>query len=276
VRLTFKLKRLASLERVCGGAAIVIISLLALAINLYANRFGANVVADSDAYITGGVRLAHGEGYSIANRTGAPIPQTWFPPLYGLVIAGAERLHLPIYKSIGFFDAACYALLVAAAGGWVWRVTASWFWSSIAAIAMLTNHAIYYVRSIVLSEPLFLLWITASLWCLAAWRRNTKIGYALLTGLCIAGGLLTRYAGISVVPAGAIVILFTPHTRFHRKLGAPSSSLPRGSLSGGAGEVRRPTPPNCVRPPRHGNACLRYVHFRVFAVSDLLDFFHRC
>jgi hypothetical protein len=201
-------------------AAIALISLCAFAICAYDNRFGADVLPDSGDYISTAVQIAHGNGYSEPNRSGPPIPMTWFPPLYPLLIAAAERAHLPLYRAIGLFDAACYALLTFMAAWWVWRCTASRLWAAMAGIIVLTNHAIYFVHSEILSEPLFLLWSTAALIFLSEWRRNAKYAFALAAGICISGGLLTRYAGASFAPAAAIIILCAPGVRWRRKLAA--------------------------------------------------------
>jgi hypothetical protein len=201
-----------------GWVLIPVISITALLVGIYANRFGADVLPDSGDYITGGIRLAHGEGYSIANRGGPPIPQTWFPPLISLVIAGMESLHAPIYKSMGIFDACCYALLVGMAGCWVWQCTKNVFWSVMAAAIVLSSHAIYFVNSLVLSEPLFLIWITASLWFLAKWHRRQKTFSLWMAGICISGALLSRYAGLSLIPAALIMMLMARRVRWYRKL----------------------------------------------------------
>lgn len=201
-----------------GWIGIIAIALAALAVGWYANRFGTDVIPDSAEYISGGIRLADGDGYSQPNRSGPPIPLTWFPPLFPLLIAGFERLHLPLYKAIGFFNAGCYGLVVGAAGIWVWRATGSAVWSCIAALLVLTNHAIYWIHSFVLSEPLFMLWMLGYLWSLYSWRRHRRFRSLALAGACIGCGLLTRFAGLTLVPAGAIVVLFTPGVRAKRKL----------------------------------------------------------
>jgi hypothetical protein len=191
-------------------AGVLIVSLATLAIGLYANRFGADVIPDSAEYISGAIRVAHGAGYSQPNRSGPPIPLTWFPPLFPALIAGFESLDLPLYKAVGVFNAFCYAALVAAAGVWVWRATASGFWSTLAALIVLTSHAIYWINAFVLSEPLFLLWMLGYLWCLINWRKTGKLRWPVWAGICIGCGMLTRYAGLCLLPAGAIVILLTP------------------------------------------------------------------
>jgi hypothetical protein len=91
--------------------------------------------------------LCFREGQAPPNRSGPPIPLTWFPPLLSVLIAGFERMHLPIYQAVGFFNAGCYGLVVAAAGLWVWRVTGRGIWSAIAALLVLTNHAVYWIHA---------------------------------------------------------------------------------------------------------------------------------
>jgi hypothetical protein len=197
---------------------LLIPGIVAFAVVFYANRFGADVLPDSGDYITAGVRFAHGEGISMANRVGDPQPLTWFPPLFPLVISGIEMMHLPIYRSVGVFQAGCCALLVWAAGMLVTRCTGRLMWGLIAGFSVGITHAIYYVHSICLSEPLFLLWVVGSLWSLNRWQRaGGRFAWAVATGAMIAGAILTRYAGASLLPAAGLVCLITGGVRFWRR-----------------------------------------------------------
>ncbi len=200
-----------------GWVGVLIVALAALAVMGWANRYGADVVPDSGEYISGGLRLAHGQGFSIPNRSGPAVPLTWFPPLFPTLIACFERLSLPIYKSIGWFNACSYTLVVAASGLWVWHATRSRFWATLCSLAVLTNHPLYYVESFALSEPLFLLWLLVFLWCFVRWRRQSQLRFIVLAGLCIGFGMLTRYAGLCLLPAGEAMIFFAPGVRWMRK-----------------------------------------------------------
>jgi hypothetical protein len=199
---------------------VLLLAVAALLLCLHANRFGADILPDSGDYITAGIRLSRGEGFSIPNRTGPPAPLTWFPPLFSTVIAAVESLHLPIYRSVGDFNAGCYALLVLLTGLWIRRAGGNWICSAAGAAIVLTNHAVYLVHSIVLSEPMFLLFVTGCLWSLATWRSSGKLRFAALAGIMAALATLTRYAGISLLPTAFLLILLSLSRNWKQKFSA--------------------------------------------------------
>jgi hypothetical protein len=193
-------------------AAWIVVTLTFL-VALYANRFGVDVDPDSGDYLTAGMRLAHGEGVSDPNRTGQPKPMTWFPPGMAVVVAINEKAGLPPFKTFGVLNALCWGTLAGVAAVMTRGCTQGTAWPAIAAAFVLTTRSTYYVHSLLLSEPLFLLAVMGALWQLAKGvdpATKPRYRHVVLGGFLTCVAIFIRYAGVAIVPATALVLVMTP------------------------------------------------------------------
>jgi hypothetical protein len=173
----------------------------------YANRFGADLEPDSDVYISAGVRLAHGQGVSFPNFLGAPDPMLVFPPMFPLQISLMERMHINPQLGIGRTHALCDGLLILFTAGLAWRVSRSGMLAVLAGWLVLTNPGILFVHTFAMSEPPFLIWVMTGLWCLSRWWITPRWRWIIVSGLCVAGAVMTRNAGAPLVPLGIAAVL---------------------------------------------------------------------
>lgn len=192
-------------------AALAAIALAAILVTLLATRWGISTSSDSARYIRSARHVLGREARAETEVSAeAKAEQAHYPPMYSTVLAlsslgGADPL-----------DAArwLHALLLAAnaviAAELVRRFTGSTSAAIFTAVVSAFSHASIYIHTIALSEPLYVFFSLLSLGTLASHIRRPSspmlIGAALLCGL----GVLTRYAGWAMVPAGCICLVLLP------------------------------------------------------------------
>jgi 4-amino-4-deoxy-L-arabinose transferase-like glycosyltransferase len=188
--------------------SLVLIALAAIVLMLLATRWGISTSSDSARYIRS-ARHVLGREARVETEVSAEAKaeQAHYPPMYSTVLAlvslgGADPL-----------DAArwLHAFLLAAnaviAAELVRRFTGSTAAALFTAVVSAFSHASIYIHTIALSEPLYVFFALLCLGMLAAHIGRPSwlmlIGAALLCGV----GVLTRYAGWAMLPAGCACLL---------------------------------------------------------------------
>lgn len=146
---------------------------------------------DSNAYVSAALEM---------QRLGA-LPRDFvaYPPLFpltlslfGNVIDGARLLNI-----------ACFVLTVTLTL-MLLRGRAGWRLQIAVLIALLVSPALFQTQILLLSEALFIVWVSA--FFLMALRLHSRVGVIALAALA-AFGALTRYVGIMLVPVGMWIVL---------------------------------------------------------------------
>ncbi len=191
-----------------GRAALVaVLALAAVGLGLIMNREGVDLSPDGGAYATSGILFARGEGVSRPNP-GVPEPHAWFPPFVAWLVGLCESAGWNIAVAMGVLNALAWGALAAAVGIFARRALGGdpW-WAAVAAGLILTSSHICEMEGMLLSEPWFLLWFVFSLAALGEWWDRPSFALAALAGGCVAGALLTRYVGVTLIALGAPAML---------------------------------------------------------------------
>lgn len=209
----------ALIRRRAVGAAVMA-ALLGCALVLYATVYGVGLSPDSVAYVGAARNLAAGRGYTLpyGGLTDAPLRQ--FPPLYSALLAGAGPVlgdPLAAARWVQALLFACNILLVA-------RVVAHmspapWWLPWLSAAFFALGGGMLELHSMAWSEGLFLALTLLSFLTLAV--AVTRRSWTALMGAGLLAGAagMARFAGVAVVAAGSLALLFLWQGPFLRRLG---------------------------------------------------------
>jgi hypothetical protein len=205
-------------------AAILILiglAVVAVAVQAVATPNGLSVSPDSVAYLATANNLAHGRGASApygVNQPAQPVPSlsapaipppeatTHFPPLYSVALA-------PFVRPFGLQGAGrvvgvlCLLALMLLAG-WIpylWSTDRRALWLGPLLIFAAPDLLEIYVN--LESEALFLVLVLPATFFLARYLERPSRTPLVAAALLVAAGVLTRYAGLGLIPGGALLVL---------------------------------------------------------------------
>jgi hypothetical protein len=171
---------------------------------------------DDGIYAVLGKALATGEGYRMINLPGAP-NATHYPPGYPLVVAALWRLWPAFPDNIVVFKFANAFFLAAAALGaftFVHRRLGLPTWgAALIALGGSLSVVVLYVTGLVMSEPLFLAVLFASLPAAERSATDGTVRSAVIAGLLLGALTLVRTLGGAAIMALLGVLLLRRHWR---------------------------------------------------------------
>ena len=205
--------RLAILLAAVAAAALVLVG---------AGRYGLGVSYDSADYLAAARHLAAGEG--VRDASGAPLVVQ--PPLYPAVLAlGAATLAIDPLDAGRLLHTALAALVVLLGGVLLRRDVRSEALFALGLAALVLGRPLFEVGTRAWSEQLFIVWVLVALLLLEKFPAAAGVAVGL------AG--LTRYAGLSQLGAGVLVLAARGATRRQGLLRAACFALPAVLLLGG-------------------------------------------
>lgn len=196
--------------------ALMSLGAVALAVGVHAGLYGRELALspDSVSYLSAARHLAAGDG--LVRFDGAPF--LLWPPLYPWCLALLEWLGVDALANgawLQWFALGGTALL---AGAWVGRKTGSPLRALFVTTAVLVAKPLWHVSVFLWSEPLFNLAALATLFfAVRAREHRGKLSWLLATAAC-AAACLTRHAGVFLVAATALVLLWPGRGRWRDRL----------------------------------------------------------
>ena len=165
--------------------------------------YGAGVGTDSTIFLSTALNVLAGEGWR--DFTGRPMA-TW-PPLFPLLLVTLGWAGIEPLEAGRWINATAFGLTILAAGGWL-RSHLRSRWLVLAAIlAILTSLPLSDLASNFLTDPLFVLFTLLALIWLAAFLRRGGRTPLLLSAVCTALAVLTRYPGVVLIGVGVLLLL---------------------------------------------------------------------
>jgi len=165
--------------------------------------YGAAVGTDSTIFLSAALNVLAGEGWR--DFTGRPLA-TW-PPLFPLLLVTLGWVGIEPLVAGRWVNATAFGLTILAAGGWL-RSHLRSRWLMLAAIlAILTCLPLSDLASAVMTDPLFVLFTLLALIWLAAFLRRGGRTPLLLSAVCTALAVLTRYPGVVLIGVGVLLLL---------------------------------------------------------------------
>jgi len=198
---------------VLGAAGVVLVILCT-------SRYGAGISPDSAGYLSASQSLLRGEGYRYFD---GGIYTQW-PPLFPTLLAALSAAGPEPVAGAGCLNAFAFGLIVYVAGRLFVRCTTSAAFALLGTLSIVLSAPLVGVSIMVWSEPVFIalaaLFVLAMPGFLRTQSRTSLVSISLLAALAC----LQRYAGVTLILAGCILIM----------LGAAGASMARRIRSVGA------------------------------------------
>jgi 4-amino-4-deoxy-L-arabinose transferase-like glycosyltransferase len=199
--------------------ALLLLSLLAVALVILATRLGIGVTPDSTVYLEAARNLIGGRGLIALAADGELRPMTHYPPLYSSLLALIGLAHLSIEGAARWLQAFIFGANILLVGFVIARSARNSFWLPIVgALLTLTAPDVVAVNTLALSEPLFILLAVGCLAALAEYLKNVRPGWLVLAASLAALALLTRYVGVTSIVTGVAALLLLPKRDWRRRL----------------------------------------------------------
>jgi hypothetical protein len=206
-RSTAAKKLMAALRGNLGAVALSALGLLGVGLTLYLTRDGAGAGGDSAWYIMGAQNLSAGNGFSRLSGGGEVRPITGFPPFFSVVLSGLVALQLDLFSGARLLSALLFGATIILAGLMILKASGSGWAAVIGAGLVLASSSLIEIYSWIMSEPLYIVLSLLSLHLLSAGISGRKRWPFVFGGLLVAGSVLTRYVGFSMLAAGVLCIL---------------------------------------------------------------------
>jgi hypothetical protein len=187
--------------------ALLLVGIAASAILLLNAYWGVGVDHDSILYLSAAQNLAGGRGLVWTGSGSGLVPLTQYPPGYPILIASLLGLGAEVMRASTWASALLLGLNVTLAGFLILHFTQDG-WSAVAASAVLAiSPFLFSVHDRAMSEPLFIFFWLITLGTLM--EHLERPSWGLLAGSAFGASLaiMTRYVGISMVPAASILLM---------------------------------------------------------------------
>jgi len=179
-------------------AGLALLALAGTAAVLTASRLGAGLSDDSYFYIQPARSWLAGDGMQLS---------PYFAPLLPLALIPPAPLGLDPQVSLGWLNALLFGAVIALTGLAALRVSRSPVAAIAAAFLVLTAENLLNVFPWAMSEPLYIALMLAAVLALDLSLKNANRGMFWLAAALTALAVLTRYMGVMLVGAGALVLL---------------------------------------------------------------------
>ncbi|MEA2736320.1 MAG: hypothetical protein QOE14_2771, partial [Humisphaera sp.] len=188
----------------------MVIAVAAVVVMLLATRWGISTSSDSARYIRSARHVLGREARVDEVSIEAKSEQAHYPPMYSSVLALASLGGADPLVAARWLHALLLAANAIVAAELVRRFAGSATAAIFVAIVSAFSHASIYIHTLALSEPLFVLFSLLSLGLLAAHVRRPNNKLLIASALLAGAGVLTRYAGWAIVPAGVACLVLLP------------------------------------------------------------------
>ena len=196
--------RSAALANHLARLAPPVLGVLAVALVLLRQaNYGVGLTWDSASYLSAARSLVAGDGLVLWNgsRYGGAVP------LFPYLLAAAELFGIDAAAAARYLNAAAFGLTVFTAAAWLQRrvrsaLLAVWAGCACALLPALVSAAAY-----AWTDTVFILFTVVSLALLDRFLGRPATPTLLLAAAAAAAACLTRYAGVTLLGAGALMLL---------------------------------------------------------------------
>ena len=192
-----------------GVSAMIVASGVAAVASLGVLRMtakGIHLTPDSFSYVGMAHSLAHGHGYARSFGVGGLPPETDFPPLYPTLLSASYIFRVDILTWASWANATLLAFLTVIVAWAVLDLTRSRAAAVVASVLTCTSVPLLDIYTQLWSEPTFFIWELLSLWTLARYARGRRERDLYVAGIATSLAMLTRYAGLSLLLTGIVVL----------------------------------------------------------------------
>ena len=182
----------------CAGAVV-----LALA----CTRSGAGIGGDGVAYVAGARNILQGLGYSWLGPEGDVRPTTIFGPLFPALLSGIGLAGVDSLEGARWLNAALFGVNVALCAAILCRATREAWVPALGAVLVTFSPIVLSTHTLVVSEPTFLALLLGSMIALDLYLERRKRSWLALSAALAGLSYLARFVGLTVIAAGAAIVL---------------------------------------------------------------------
>lgn len=167
-------------------------------------RYGPGITPDSVHYLSAADSLAAGKGYIDFDGT----PYNHWPPLFPSLMALFSLIGIEPYSAGKFINAFGFGGIIFSSGILFYRRIKS-FWLTISGIvAVLLSIPLFKDCTNLWSEPIFIVLIIMFIYCITEYLEKKQLRLLLWAAVFTALACIERYAGLTAIITGSILILF--------------------------------------------------------------------
>ena len=197
-------------------AALAAVSVAgALLILLRHANYGVGLGWDAALSVAAARNLVAGNGLHTWDGT----PYQGAAPLFPLLLAAAGFMRFDVIDAAGYLNAAAFGLTVFAAAAWVKRHVRSQWLAVWAGCACALAPTLAFLAAFAATDIVFVLFVVVSLSLLDRFLGAGNRSALLLAAAAAASACLTRYAGVTLVGAGALVLLLRRGAAVRTRIG---------------------------------------------------------
>lgn len=195
-----------------------VLAAVGFALVLFHTRYGPEVTGDAVQYIAGARSLAQGEVYGMPVGDGSIRPIVGFPPLFSTVLAIPALLGPDPLELARWVNAAFFGVNVLLAGVICSRYSGSLVVGSLLSAWLLASSTLLQIHAAAMSEGGFIFLTLLAILSLQRYLTDGRPTWMFGAGAAIGLAVLTRYAGLSLVPAAGLAVLVLGAGSLRRRL----------------------------------------------------------
>ena len=190
--------------------------------SLIATWRGPGLSPDSTIYLSSGINLFNGKGFT--DWSGAKV--THFPPAVPAVVGAAKALGFDAYRAIALFNAVAFFGITVLAVLLVNRHVANGKLRLGAGLFIATSAPLLNITSMAWSEPLFIVLVLLFILMIEnILRHRNEMFWAIFAGVTVWLAFLTRYAAVALIPVGLGSLLLDSMIRRTKQIPIRTVSL---------------------------------------------------
>lgn len=167
-------------------------------------NYGINLTDDADSYISAARSLIDGRGFT--HWTGYPFADR--SPLYSVILAVISNSGLDVIKTAEYVNALTFGLTIFVVAMWLKSRIESRFLVVWAACTLVLSISLAEFTARPGTESLFILFLCCSLFALDHFLSTQRRSFLILSAVCAAAALLTRYVGVTLIGSGLLLLLW--------------------------------------------------------------------
>lgn len=176
-------------------------------------NYGVMLSEDSPTYISAARSLLEGDGFITLYRT----PYVTSAPLFPVVIASIGMVGIDVVTAAAYVNAVAFGLTVLIATMWLRnriesRLLVLWIGCACILSVLMAESA-----AAAMTDTLFILFVVLSLFALDRFLETHKWSILVLAAVWTALACLTRYIGVTVLPAVWVILLTQRDISFRQK-----------------------------------------------------------
>ncbi len=216
-------------RKVLGGGiaslGLILPSIIGALLVLYATAHGPWMGSDSVEYLVSAENLQAGRGLGLERASGGFARMSHFPPAYPVTIAALSVAGGDALGAARALDAILIVAITLLLGFGFRFAIGSLPIAFLVAMVPITSAVFLDLFTGAMSEPLFLLLMCTGCLFLVSWLATQRHRSLVGAGVALGLAAMTRYAGVALIGAGAVVVLvFTPSS-WGRRLRASAGYL---------------------------------------------------